>query len=62
MDTYAAVLGPWGNGADCIFVKAEAEITAKALARLLGVEPGWVKLISREEYQKAMEEEEEEEK
>ena len=60
MDTYAAVLGPWGNGADCIFVKAEAEITAEALARLLGVEPGRVKLISREEYQKAMEEEEEE--
>lgn len=62
MDTYAAVLGPWGNGADCIFVKAEAEIPAKALARLLGVDPGWVKLISREEYQKAKEKEEEEEK
>ena len=55
MDTYAAVLGPWENGADCIFLKAEAEITA----RLLGVEPGRVKLISREEYRKAMEEEEE---
>ena len=60
MDTYAAVLGPWGNEADCIFVKAEAEITAKALAQLLGVEPGRVKLISREEYRKAMEEKEEE--
>ena len=60
MDTYAAVLGPWGNEADCIFVKAEAEITAKALAQLLGVEAGRVKLISREEYQKAMEEEKEE--
>ena len=62
MDTYAAVLGPWGNGADCIFVKVEAEITAKALAQLLGVEPGRVKLISLEEYRKAMEEKEEEEK
>lgn len=60
MDTYAAVLGPWENEADCIFVKAEAEITAQALARLLGVEAGRVKLISREKYQKAMEEEEEE--
>lgn len=60
MDTYAAVLGPWENEADCIFVKAEAEITAQALARLLGVEPGRVKLISREEYQKATKEEEEE--
>lgn len=60
MDTYAAVLGPWGNEADCIFVKAEAEITAQALAQLLGVEAGRVKLISREEYQKAMEEEKEE--
>ena len=59
MDTYAAVLGPWENEADCIFVKAEAEITAKALARLLGVEPGRVKLISREEYRKATKEEEE---
>lgn len=60
MDTYAAVLGPWGNEADCIFVKAEAKITAQALARLLGVEPGRVKLISREEYEKATKEEEEE--
>lgn len=60
MDTYAAVLGPWGNEADCIFVKAEAEITAQALAQLLGMEAGRVKLISREEYQKAMEEEKEE--
>ena len=60
MDTYAAVLGPWENGEDCIFVKAEAEITAKALAQLLGVEPGRVKLISREEYRKATKEEEDE--
>lgn len=60
MDTYAAVLGPWEDGEDCIFVKAEAEITAQALAQLLGVEPGRVKLISREEYQKATKEEEEE--
>lgn len=60
MDTYAAVLGPWENGTDCIFVKAEAEITAQALAQLLGVEACRVKLISREEYQKAMEEEKEE--
>ena len=43
-------------------MKAEAEITAKALARLLGVEPGRVKLISREDYRKAKEKEEEEEK
>ena len=60
MDTYAAVLGPWENGTDCMFVKAEAEITAQALAQLLGVEPGRVKLISREEYRKATKEEEEE--
>lgn len=60
MDTYAAVLGSWENGTDCIFVKAEAEITAQALAQLLGVEPGRVKLISREEYRKATKEEEEE--
>lgn len=60
MDTYAAVLGPWENGTDCIFVKAEAEITAQAMAQLLGVEPGRVKLISREEYRKATKEEEEE--
>ena len=60
MDTYAAVLGPWENGTDCIFVKAEAEITAQALAQLLGVGPGRVKLISREEYRKATKEEEEE--
>ena len=60
MDTYAAVLGPWENGTDCIFVKAEAEITAQALAQLLGVEACRVKLISREEYRKAMEEEKEE--
>ena len=60
MDTYAAVLGPWENGTDCIFVKAGAEITAQALAQLLGVEPGRVKLISREEYRKATKEEEEE--
>lgn len=60
MDTYAAVLGPWENGTDCIFVKAEAEITAQAMAQLLGVEPGRVKLISQEEYKKAMEQEEEE--
>ena len=40
-------------------MKAEAEITAKALARLLGVEPGRVKLISREEYRKATKDEEE---
>lgn len=60
MDTYAAVLGPWENGTDCIFVKADAQVTEQALARLLGVEPGRVKLISREEYRKAMEEEEEE--
>ena len=60
MDTYAAVLGPWENGTDCIFVKAEAEITAQALAQLLGVEPGRVKLISGEEYRKATKEEEEE--
>ena len=60
MDTYAAVLGPWEDGTDCIFVKAEAETTAKALAQLLGVEPGRVKLISREEYRKATKEEEEE--
>ena len=60
MDTYAAVLGPWEDGTDCIFVKAEAEITAQALAQLLGVEPGRVKLISREEYRKATKEEEEE--
>ena len=56
MDTYAAVLGPWENGTDCIFVKAEAEITAQALAQLLGVEACRVKLISREEYRKATEE------
>lgn len=60
MDTYAAVLGPWEDGEDCIFVKAEAEITAQALAQLLGVEPGRVKLISREEYHKATKEEEKE--
>ncbi len=60
MDTYAAVLGPWEEEADCIFVKAEAEITAKALARLLGVEACRGKLISREEYRKATKEEEEE--
>ena len=57
MDTYAAVLGPWENGADCIFVKADAQVTEQALARLLGVEPGRVKLISREEYPKEEEEE-----
>lgn len=60
MDAYAAVLGPWEDGEDCIFVKADAQVTEQALARLLGVEPGRVKLISREEYRKAMEEEEEE--
>lgn len=59
MDTYAAVLGPWENGEDCIFVKAGAEITAQALAQLLGVEPGRVKLISQKEYEKATKEEEE---
>lgn len=60
MDTYAAVLGPWENGEDCIFVKAGAEITAQALAQLLGVEACRVKLISREEYRKATKEEEKE--
>lgn len=48
------------NGTDCIFIKADAQVTEQALAQLLGVEPGRVKLISQEEYKKAMEQEEEE--